>query len=134
MLLCSIRYPVVSAGCYPPDCQITPFEVHVSRIALMVMIRALEPSVWLTIFSKLSFETRKSLNMKVVVNFLLYNFCFRQNFIWKPDQGVNLNFWNQSINVLFKPKFKFFVQTFCINLKNHKHESFSTPQTPQLWF
>ena len=41
MLLCSILCPVVSLGCYPTDYQITPFEVRVSWIALMVMISVL---------------------------------------------------------------------------------------------
>jgi hypothetical protein len=38
-------------------------------------------SVWLQFFSSFCMETRKSLDMKVVENSLIYNFCFRQKFI-----------------------------------------------------
>ena len=82
---------------------------------------------------KISVETWKTFNMKVVENFELYTFCFKHQFIWdliqkliwKPDENT------LSIDSSLNSNF---LQLLYGNLKIFEHESCSTLKMLQLWF
>ena len=67
--------------------------------------------IWLWIFPKNLNCARKTLNMKVVQNFISYNFRFRQNFIWALVCKLISNSYKKDKMSHFKFKFN---SNFCV--------------------